>query len=133
MTAPVVVAKPEPIAMTAPVVVDSKQKGLKKMSFILPCIYTINTAPIPDDPRVKLEAVPGKVVAVRTFSGTHDYDDRTQLNALLNDLANDEDYEPILDSNKEPKFSLAYYNPPFALPWLRTNEVMVDVEDKKKS
>jgi hypothetical protein len=71
MTAPVVSqkAEPEAIAMTAPVVSSQQQGGTAEtMSFILPASFTMDTAPKPTDPRVKLVAHPAQTVAVSSFS-----------------------------------------------------------------
>ena len=65
MTAPVItIPKAESIAMTTPVISSSQF-----MAFTLPSMYNLSTAPIPSDPSVTLEEVPGALKAVTRFSG----------------------------------------------------------------
>jgi hypothetical protein len=125
MTAPVI-ADPgesgngEKIDMTVPVLEQKNEQGWRYM-FVLPAGYSIQTAPEPLNEDVKLSSQPEKRVAVIRYSGTSDekvIDEKTiQLRQWIaaNDLA------PV----SEPRW--AGYNPPWTLPFLRRNEVMIDV------
>ena len=90
--------------------------------FVLPASYSIHTAPEPLNEDVKLSSQPQKRVAVVRYSGSpHEkaIDEKTiQLQQWI--AAND--LTPVL----EPRW--AGYNPPWTLPFLRRNEVMIDVD-----
>jgi hypothetical protein len=118
MTAPVVSngTGGERIAMTAPVVSDSG-----RFSFVLPPPYTMETAPIPGDPRIELVPVPARRVAVLRFRGWASpgrVRDRTE--ALLRGLRQG-GVEPI-----GAPF-LMRYNPPYTPGFLRRNEMGVEI------
>ncbi|KAA8494611.1 Heme-binding-like protein [Porphyridium purpureum] len=135
MTAPVVMNPPkeqgaEAVAMTAPVVMegasttspDGQSKGKGEMTFLLPAKYTLETAPVPTDPRVRIHEVPERTLAVKTFSGSFAKDVQESMAQQLKEE---------LDAAKI-KITGAWggqgYNPPFTLPFLRTNEVFFPVE-----
>ena len=63
MTAPVAQARSEKIEMTAPVQQGRSAEGWR-VSFMLPSQYSLETAPMPTDPRVTVREVPGRLVAV---------------------------------------------------------------------
>lgn len=118
MTAPVVSsAGTERIAMTAPVL-----SGPGGFAFVLPASYTIETAPRPLDPRIRLVAMGARLVAVVRFRG-HAWGAqvRRRTEALLAALR-----EASLRTRGEP--FLMRYNPPFTPGFLRRNEVGVEVE-----
>ncbi|GAA0457001.1 heme-binding protein [Halococcus dombrowskii] len=124
MTAPVRTengADSESVSMTAPVRTDTDDDGVR-MGFYLPSNYTPNTAPRPTGSEVSLAVEPPRSVATRRFSWWRpDWRTRRQASKLLDSLG-DSDVEPV----GEP-FSLGY-NDPSTPPFLRTNEVAVDVE-----
>ncbi|RLN03836.1 heme-binding-like protein [Panicum miliaceum] len=128
MTAPVIStgagAEPEPVAMTAPVITDDQQApGKVTMQFLLPSKYAkAEEAPRPTDERVVIREVPERKFGVVRFSGVAaDRTVREKAEGLR--VALEKDGYTI----KGP-FVLARYNPPFTLPPLRTNEVMIPVE-----
>ena len=124
MTAPVV-QKPggesEKLPMTAPVTQRTGEEGWV-MTFMMPSGYTIEDLPVPNDERVRLEAVPARYTAsIRyTWLGSEARNDRKaeELQAWLAGLA---EFEPISSS------MYAGYDPPWTLPFLRRNEIMIDV------
>lgn len=124
MTAPVAAAplpSSEKIAMTAPVAARPAG-GQWEISFMMPSRYSLETLPIPDDPRVELavaEASCRAVVVFPGFTGGRMVD--TQREALQSWLS-----ARGIRASSEPV--LARYNDPFTLPWNRRNEVMLDVE-----
>lgn len=122
MTAPVVQElENEEIAMTAPVLQEkSGQKWV--MSFVMPARYTLETLPEPLDPDVEVKRVRGKKVASIRYSGLLTEDKITAKGKEL--LA-------WLDENGYKALSLprsAGYDPPWTLPFLRRNEVLIDIE-----
>jgi hypothetical protein len=117
MSAPVAVSqKGERIAMTAPVAVADGQ-----MRFFLPPGATAETAPRPTDPRVRLEAVPERTIAVRRFSGLRTEGALARERAAL--MARLETSEWMTAGPVEGWF----YDPPWTLPPFRRNEVAVPV------
>jgi hypothetical protein len=108
------------IAMTAPV---QEILGVERpeMAFTMPVEYNLEDLPAPADGRVSLRNEPAKTVAVVRFSGwaTRSRVDRfeQELRAVLNLNA----IQVIGEA------SLNQYNPPWTLPFLRRNEIMIEV------
>lgn len=122
MTAPVTLEpSPQKIAMTAPVVVESK--GARwRVHFVMPAGYTLNSLPIPDDPRVSLREVPAQKTAVIVFSGLAGEDKVKDKTAALFDWIKSKG----LEATSTPQ--LARYNPPWTLPFLRRNEILINIK-----
>jgi hypothetical protein len=126
MTAPVI-ADPAgtsggtDIAMTAPVLQQYSQGGWR-YAFVLPADLTLETAPKPLDDNVKLAEVPAKKVAVVQFSGFWSEASMQDKTSQLKDWISVNN----LTSSSEPRW--AGYNPPWTIPFLRRNEVMIDVQ-----
>ena len=124
MTAPVTQQQGEKIAMTAPVIQQaSGQSGHWKVRFIMPAEYTIETLPNPNNSQIELLSVPVKRYAVIRFSGIASQENlQRHLEELLTYAKNTN-----LKMLGEPIF--AFYNPPWTLPFLRRNEVMIEVKE----
>merc|ERR1712100_240948 len=92
------------------------------MSFLLPAKYTtVESAPKPTDPNVTLQQLPERIHAVRTFSWNFTRERcEEELKKLVSDIQSDGKY--VIVGNAEDLYS-AGYNPPFTLPWMKTNEV----------
>ena len=126
MTSPVS-AQPTPgasgstrIAMTAPVTAASGDGGVR-VTFMMPAGSTIASLPVPDHPGVILQEVPARLVAVRRFTGfAGDSTFRAERRLLLDGLS-----ALGLQPVSEPE--LARYDPPWTIPFLRRNEVTVEV------
>jgi len=123
MTAPVTqqVAPPVKLEMTAPVTQTATPGGFL-VQFVMPKGYTLATLPEPLDARVKLREVPGGRVAVIRFSGTWSqstYDEH--LEKLRSALA-----AAGMATTGEPVSSR--YNSPFSLPFLRRNEIWLNLQ-----
>lgn len=122
MTAPVSVEpSAEKLSMTAPVGVQQANKGWK-VYFVMPSQYTLETLPKPKNPQVTIKSLPSQKFAVLRFSGLVDQEKMAKKVAELKEWA----------GNKKLKMlgspELARYNPPWTLPFLRRNEMMVEVE-----
>jgi len=122
MTAPVATAPPaETIAMTAPVETAPGAGGVR-MRFFLPARYTAATAPRPTDARVHLIPVPEETMAVLRFSGRGAEADLARSTAALRAVLAPTPWRPVAHP------VILFYDPPFALPFLRRTEAAVRVE-----
>lgn len=120
MTAPVIQQLGQEIAMTAPV--TSQNNGSDwKVRFIMPSEYTMQTIPKPNNPEVKLLETKGKTFAVISFSGSPDDEDLKTRESELQEFIKSQNLKSI----SKPVY--AFYNPPWTLPPLRRNEVMIEV------
>ena len=120
------------IAMTAPVVVEPLDAIDKPMLssdnwrifFVMPSEYTEATLPKPNNPDVKIRAVPEKYYAVFNYSGFNGADKIQDYSNQLLAWVERNNLKPM----GAPK--LARYNPPWTLPMFRRNEIMIEVEQK---
>ena len=121
MTAPVQQAQGEKIAMTAPVSQTNTSSGWT-VAFMLPSKYTVETAPLPLDPRVELREIPGRLMAVKRFSSRWTEQKFSRAESDLMAVLRAESLEPV------GRLERAAYNSPFTLPFMRRNEVMIEVD-----
>lgn len=122
MTAPVRTNRGTGLAMTAPVRSSQKTDRAVEMGFYLPADFDRDSAPAPTDAAVEIRADPPRTLAVREFSWfARDEKVRRQENALEATL---DDHE--IESTGEP--FLLRYDDPWTPPFMRTNEVAVEVE-----
>lgn len=109
------------IAMTAPVQQQSMEDDWL-VSFVMPAEYTLETLPKPMNHRVILKEVEAKTFAVVRFSGMNS-DKNLQLHEKqLMEYISSQDLEVI----GVPQY--AFYNPPWTLPFMRRNEVMIEIQ-----
>lgn len=125
MTAPVIQAPKakasQTIAMTAPVVQAPAGENGWRVRFIMPAKYTLESIPKPNNPRVSLIPVASHRLAAIRFSG----------------LANEkllqrktEELQAYLAAQKlvaSGPATYAFYDPPWTLPFLRRNEVLIEL------
>jgi hypothetical protein len=122
MTAPVAVKlSTEKISMTAPVGLQ-KSNNRWRVYFVMPSQYTLQTLPKPNNPQVSIKLMPAQKFAVVRFSGLVDEEKMNMKLAELNQWIMRKNFKTL--SNPE----LARYNPPWTLPFLRRNELLVEVE-----
>jgi len=107
------------ISMTAPVTMQ-QANGQWRMYFVMPSQYTLGTLPKPNNPKVTLQELPARRMAVLRFSGLAGEEKAAKKTAELLDWLKSKNISPI----GTPE--LARYNPPWTLPFLRRNEVMVE-------
>lgn len=119
MTGPVIQQdKGEKIAMTGPVI-QQKKNNLWTMEFVLPAKYNTTEPPRPLNPKVEVVKVPGYTAAALRFGGTLSNDSFTEKSNELLDI--------VIKSGLEfvgTPFS-AGYDPPWTIPFLKRNEVLV--------
>lgn len=118
------------IAMTAPVMelpadpsFSPVLQGKKwKVHFVLPENYSLETAPQPKSDQISLIAIPARKIAIVRFSGRTGDDNVIPQIEKLNKF--------LLSKKLSARGPLvfAYYNPPWTLPFLRRNEIMVEIQ-----
>ena len=112
----------EKIAMTAPVTLSKSTNGFV-VRFTMPKEYTIESLPIPNDSRVEIKQIPGRTVAVYSYSGSWSESRyRAKLEEFQAALKKD-----LVHTNGEPE--LARYNSPFQLWFLRRNEILIEISE----
>lgn len=114
-------ARGEQIAMTTPIL-QAPAEGGWTMAFILPRKYTFSTAPKPLDKDVELQQVPVQTMAILRYTGSVD-EERIQrkfreLRGWVQSIGWRSISEPLAAS----------YDPPFTIPFLKRNEVLVRAE-----
>lgn len=121
MTAPVQQKENQKIAMTAPVQQQSMGKSWR-MSFVMPSKYRLDSLPVPNNNRVRLKEILTKKFVVIEFSGTNSNENVTKHeNQLMNYIEANQ-----INIIGSPKY--AFYNAPWTLPFLRRNEVMIEIK-----
>jgi len=121
MTAPVhQAALGTKIAMTAPVQEVATAQGWL-IAFMLPDSYTMDSAPVPTNTKVQLRQVPARLMAVIRYSGRWTTKNVDKYQAVLETHINSSGIT-VLGSPET-----AFYDPPFMPPFMRHNEVMMEV------
>jgi len=108
------------IAMTAPVVMSHAETTFT-MSFIMPKEYAISDLPTPQNKDVVIKKVPKRTLAVLKYSGLMSQDRISQKIDILLQILKDKRIKV-----KGKPFFMGY-NAPWTLPFLRRNEVAVEV------
>ena len=128
MTAPVIQESSDKegqkISMTAPVIQEKGKEDSNSaiISFVMPESFTLDTLPSPSDNRITLREIPAKIVAVLQYSGGWSEERYKEHEAILIKALQDANIKII----GEPSF--ARYNSPFALWFMRRNEIMIEVQ-----
>ncbi|MBA2484241.1 MAG: heme-binding protein [Nitrosomonas sp.] len=124
MTAPVQQQENQKIAMTAPVQQQSSGNAWK-VSFVMPSEYSMASLPKPNNDRVHLKKVPPKKFAAIRFSGTNSDENIAEHEAQLIEYIESNQ----ITATGSPKY--AFYNPPWTLPFMRRNEVMIEIDEQE--
>ena len=112
-------AEEQKIAMTAPV--QQTMAGEKEMAFMMPAEYALKDLPQPEDQRVSFREAPAYTAAVIQFSGWASAEKADENWQQLKRFLIAEG----IDITGEP--TLNQYNPPWTLPFMRRNEIIVPV------
>ena len=112
-------AEEQKIAMTAPV--QQTMAGEKEMAFMMPAEYAVKDLPQPEDQRVSFREAPAYTAAVIQFSGWASAEKADENWQQLKRFLIAEG----IDITGEP--TLNQYNPPWTLPFMRRNEIIVPV------
>lgn len=130
MTAPVVI-EPAKIAMTAPVTVQGQtglsEAGPWRVHFVMPSQYTLASIPKPRTPAVQLRELPPQWFVANKFSGfTTESRIETKTQEAVQWTG-----QQALSALSPPQ--LARYDPPWTLPMMRRNEILIEVSGPTKS
>jgi len=109
------------IAMTAPVL-QKKDKNGWKMSFVMPKKHSLETLPSPNNNKVNVTTNKAMKVAVIRYSGELNEDRIEEHRKKLEKWIKKNNYKTISSPVS------AGYNPPWTLPFLRRNEVMIEIK-----
>lgn len=106
------------IAMTAPVNMQQND-GKWRVQFTMPSQYTRQTLPKPNNPDISIVEVPARTYGVIKFSGLAGSKKVATKTQVL------QEWMQTQNLTVTGKPELARYNPPWTLPFLRRNEVMI--------
>ena len=109
------------IAMTSPVAMQ-EQDGKWRVRFVMPSKYTMQTLPKPNNDEVSIIEVPVKTYGVIKFSGL------TGEEKVATKTAQLKEWMQNLNIVGAPE--MARYNPPWTLPFMRRNEIMIEYQPK---
>jgi hypothetical protein len=125
MTAPVLhEQKPcsENIPMTAPVLHEkSDAENLYKLAFVMPASYKMDTIPMPNNAEVTIRDIPESKLAVSSFGGYATFSRVERETAKLQEALKQDNLVPA------GRPVTAQYNPPWTPPFMRRNEIMVEL------
>ena len=111
------------IAMTAPVSMQ-QNNGKWRVQFTMPSQYTMQTLPKPNNPDVKIVQLPAQTYGVIKFSGLAGSKKVAKKTEMLKSWMQTQ--KLVITGTPE----LARYNPPWTLPFMRRNEVMMAYQPK---
>lgn len=112
----------EKIAMTVPVLETPSGSGTRIIAFVLPSEYTLATLPRPNNDAVILIEVPTRKVAALQFTWYPTEARVTAKKATLEALLT-RDGKNIVGA-----IETARYNPPFSMPFILRNEILIPIE-----
>ncbi len=121
MTAPVIQQSSEKIPFVMPFTQQVGGSVNWKVQFVMPALYTLATLPKPMTDLVMIKEIPSKRYVVIRFSGIADQKRLELEEKKLETFISDEHLTPI----EKPIY--AFFNPPWILPFLRRNEVMIEI------
>jgi len=111
------------ISMTVPVATEIKDKE-HVMQFFLPSEFDEASAPTPKNPDVHIGTIAPRVEAALEYTGSQSTQ-RAEMHAfLIKNTLNDSNWQMTGDIRS------MFYDPPFSIPFLRRNEVIVEVAPK---
>ena len=112
--------KSEKIDMTVPVTIF-KNGDNWCFHFVMPSKYSLNSLPKPNNPEIKIRQLENRRCAVLKFSGiVSEAKFNAKAEALINFIKSEN-----LEIIGLPE--LARYNPPWTLPFLRRNEIIIEI------
>ncbi len=109
------------IPMTAPVFMETEGNS-GSMSFVMPASYSMESTPKPTDPDLKVYNLTDMTYAVIQFTGLLNSKNILEHREILENWIDTKGLE--ISGN----YKTAGYNPPFTIPALRRNEVLIPVK-----
>ena len=109
------------IAMTSPVAMQ-EQDGKWRVRFVMPSKYTMQTLPKPNNSEVSLIEIPMQTYGVIKFSGFTGEQKVADKTQALKTWMQDQNLKIVGDAE------MARYDPPWTLPFMRRNEVMIEYQ-----
>lgn len=110
------------IAMTAPVQTSMAGTDTQEMAFFMPSQFDENTLPQPNNPDIELRPINEYAAAVITFSGKASPEKAEKQWAVLQEFLGASEIKLLGPP------TLNQYNPPWTLPFLRRNEIIVPID-----
>ena len=116
------------IAMTVPVGIEASKDSATGVnqwtfSFVMPSEYTMATLPKPLNPLVTIRELPAQKRAAIIFSGFNSEAKVLEKTKALEEWIKSKQWQVI----GSPQF--ARYNPPWSIPFMRRNEILITVRD----
>lgn len=111
------------ISMTAPVSIQQTEDKWR-VQFTMPSQYTLQTLPKPNNPNIEIVEVPAQTYGVIKFSGSAGTE---KVAAKTKELQSWMQAQKLTITGTP---ELARYNPPWTLPFLRRNEIMIAYQPK---
>jgi hypothetical protein len=116
------------IAMTVPVGIEASKDSATGVnqwtfSFVMPSEYTMATLPKPLNPLVTIRELPAQKRAAIIFSGFNNEAKVLDKTKALEEWIKSKQWQVI----GSPQF--ARYNPPWSIPFMRRNEILITVRD----
>ena len=108
------------VAMTAPVT-QQQSDNVWTVRFTMPSGYTLSSLPVPNSKEVTLKEIGRKRMAVIRFSGMWNTAHLKKYEEELTGFIHQKGLKPASSA------TYAFYNPPWTLPFLRRNEVMIEI------
>ena len=122
MTAPVEMAPlSENLSITSSIM-DDAINNQWLVNFIMPKEYRLDSLPKPNNPKVNIIEIPTEKYAVIVFSGLVRESSYAEKVELLSNYLKRNNY------TQQGAIKIARYNPPWTLPFLRKNELMVRID-----
>lgn len=114
-------AAQQKIAMTTPVFINHADRTNATMAFVMPAGLGTKGTPLPTRSDVTMTQMPAALFAVLRYSGWRSSGNSAEATAKLTAWLVQNKITPV----GEPM--LAYFDPPWTLPFLRRNDVMLRV------
>jgi hypothetical protein len=109
------------IAMTTPVLQEATDNDQFTISFVMPSEYSMKTIPKPNTEKITLREVPSRTLGVIQFSGLWTSGKAKKYTETLRKSLEGNGYTP------QSKVEFARYNPPWTPPWMRRNEIWIEL------
>ncbi len=122
MTAPVLQQESQKITMTAPVMQTKANDNSWIVKFVMPAEYSMQNLPKPNNPEIHIHQIPTKKMIAIRFSGMSSKENLQQHKLQLENYIKQHNITII------GSLEYAFYNPPWTLPMLRRNEILVTIK-----